>query len=202
MTSSNVGQPAESSPPAAGGTFEMHDDPFDFARPERGGWALIEILGHRSHFGFVRQITVFGAAQVHVLVFWSNKPGVHMQHSYGGGSIFGTTPMSKAECISRSPRFFESPSGPQLPAHDEQDEDEREEEQENEARDSSLLELGEQMVSFATGAFGNRPCPFCEGTLQGPHDRTASIGDDGDDECPLGVHLRMHEYEVAETSHG
>lgn len=81
-----------------------HDGPFDLNDPKMGGWAAVEIMGHRSHLGFVREVTLFGAAMLEVAIPFHDKPGVQHRHVYGGSSVFSLTPMAKDYCVERAPR--------------------------------------------------------------------------------------------------
>lgn len=107
------------------------EQPFDTRDPKLGGWALIEIMGHRSHHGFVREVQVFGATMCQVLVPFHDKPGVQSRHVYGGSAIFSLSPCSKAECIKYAPRNWSVSPHPQLTggaaihdfSHDDDDDD-------------------------------------------------------------------------------
>jgi hypothetical protein len=83
--------------------FEQEHE-FSQADAKRGGWAFIEIMGHRSHYGFVREVQIFGARMCEVLIPWHDKPGFQFSPIYGGSSIFSITPCSKARCITEAPR--------------------------------------------------------------------------------------------------
>lgn len=60
------------------------------------GWALVEVMGHRSHIGHVQPVEQYGTTMLRVEV-----PGDDGEltegapvHFYGGGSIFALTPMT------------------------------------------------------------------------------------------------------------
>src|SRR4051812_5951566 len=92
------------------------DVPFDLAEPKRGGYALIEIMGHRSHHGFVREVSLFGAPMVEVLVPFYDKPGVQFRHVYGGSSVFSLTPIPLASAKANAPRPWSVTTAAQLQA--------------------------------------------------------------------------------------
>lgn len=86
--------------------IEANEEPFDPRAPVHGGWALVEIMGHRQHRGYVREVQLFGATMCHVLVPFHEGPGVQSAHVYGGSAIFAVTPCSKARCIEDAPRPY------------------------------------------------------------------------------------------------
>jgi hypothetical protein len=98
------------------------EQPFDSCDPKRGGWALVEVMGHRSHHGFVREVQVFGVIMCEILVPFGDKPGVQSRHAYGGSAIFSLTPCSKAKCLEYAPRPWVG-SERQLTAGADDDED-------------------------------------------------------------------------------
>jgi hypothetical protein len=112
--------------------IDANDQPFDPRAPARGGWALIEIMGHRQHRGYVREVQLFGATMCHVLVPFHEGPGVQFAHVYGGSAIFAVTPCSKKRCIEDAPRPFVQRDYSRLLAEgddDDQDDDDGAEEE-------------------------------------------------------------------------
>lgn len=79
------------------------EQPFDGSDPKRGGWAHLQIVGHLEYYGFVREVTLFGATMCEVLVPFVDKPGVQIRKTYGGQFIFGCHPASRAECLKWAP---------------------------------------------------------------------------------------------------
>lgn len=57
-------------------------------------WGLVEIFGHRRHYGRLVEIERFGAKLLRVDVP-TESPHVFQQHTYGGGAIFCITPMTE-----------------------------------------------------------------------------------------------------------
>ena len=55
-------------------------------------YALVEIFGHRSHYGEIREVEAFGAKLLEVSDVDTGKT-----HRYGGASIFSLTLLSQAE---------------------------------------------------------------------------------------------------------
>lgn len=90
----------------------------------RGGWAFIEIMGHRNHYGYVREIQLFGTAMCEVLVPLAEGTGFQFRPVYGGSSIFSVTPCEREVCIAKAPRPF---TGPRLPVHAERTTDDEDE---------------------------------------------------------------------------
>ena len=55
-------------------------------------YALVEIFGHRSHYGEIREVEAFGAKLLEVMDVDTSKT-----HRYGGASIFSLTMLSQSE---------------------------------------------------------------------------------------------------------
>ena len=55
-------------------------------------YALVEIFGHRSHYGEIREVEAFGAKLLEVCDADTGK-----LHRYGGAAIFSITDLSQAE---------------------------------------------------------------------------------------------------------
>lgn len=55
-------------------------------------WALVEIFGHRSHYGEIREVEAFGAKLLEVVDVDTGKT-----HRYGGAAIFSLTILSQPE---------------------------------------------------------------------------------------------------------
>lgn len=90
------------------------EQPFDSADPKRGGWAHLEIMGHREYYGFVREVNVFGVTMCEVLVPFEDKPGVQIRKAFGGSAIFSCSPTTREECKRWAPRGYSGPARPQL----------------------------------------------------------------------------------------
>jgi hypothetical protein len=58
-------------------------------------WALVEVFGHRKHYGRVTEVEKFGTKMLRVDVPGATD-GEFETFFYGGGSIFGMTPMTEA----------------------------------------------------------------------------------------------------------
>jgi hypothetical protein len=103
------------------GAIELHDAPFDTAQPSRGGWAIVELLGHRSHAGFVREIQLFGVAMLEIFVPYRDKDGVQFVHVHSGSALYGIHPSTKAYCKDNAPYSADDMSRPQLTAATDQE---------------------------------------------------------------------------------
>lgn len=89
-------------------------------------WALVEIFGHRRHWGRIIEVERFGAKLLRVDVPASDAPDAQLtSHFYGGGAIFSMTLTDEATARRMNKRRDE-PYLARLPApdHDEQREDE------------------------------------------------------------------------------
>lgn len=95
--------------------------------PEADGWEwmLVEIMGHRTHWGRAREEELFGAKMLRIDVpklIFSEQPDPEMprvnfdppriqwvSHYYGGASIFSFTLTDEATVMKRN-RPYEAPS--------------------------------------------------------------------------------------------
>jgi hypothetical protein len=82
-------------------------------------WMLVEIMGHRSHWGRARQEERFGAQMLRIDVPVKGDPATHgwETHYYGGASIFSFTLTDEATAMARN-KPLEPPSRVRLPAPD------------------------------------------------------------------------------------
>lgn len=62
--------------------------------PAAETWALVEIFGHRQHYGRVTEVERFGTKMMRVDVPLA-EPDQFETFFYGGGSIFSITPMTE-----------------------------------------------------------------------------------------------------------
>lgn len=69
--------------------------PAEALEPVEEIWALVEIFGHRRHYGRVTEVEKFGTKMLRVDVPLE-KDGAFATFLYGGGSVFGMTPMTEA----------------------------------------------------------------------------------------------------------
>lgn len=60
-------------------------------------WALVEIFGHRQHYGEIRDVEIAGGKLLEVRDVDTDK--VHM---YGAGAIFSLTPLTQGEIDAHS----------------------------------------------------------------------------------------------------
>lgn len=89
-------------------------------------WALVEIFGHRRHFGRVTEVEKFGTKMLRIDVpAAAAAPLLGEAESfetffYGGGSIFGMTPMTEEACRKAAERDRPRPYTPiaRLPGPD------------------------------------------------------------------------------------
>ena len=79
-------------------------------------WMLIEIMGHRRHWGRTRQEERFGAKMIRVDIPVKGDPAVHgwTTHYYGGASIFSLTMTDEATVMEQN-KPYEPPSRLRLP---------------------------------------------------------------------------------------
>jgi hypothetical protein len=79
-------------------------------------WMLIEIMGHRRHWGRTRQEERFGAKMIRVDIPVKGDPAVHgwTTHYYGGASIFSLTMTDEATVMEQN-KPYEPTSRLRLP---------------------------------------------------------------------------------------
>jgi hypothetical protein len=87
--------------------------------PDGWEWMLVEIMGHRSHWGRARQEERFGAKMLRIDVPVKGDPQAHgwETHYYGGASIFSFTPTDEATALSQN-KPYQPPTRYRLPAPD------------------------------------------------------------------------------------
>lgn len=80
-------------------------------------WALVEVMGHRSHWGRAREVERFGAKMIRVDVPIKGDPAVNgwETHFYGGSAIFSYTPTDEAS-VMRANKPYEPAARYRLPA--------------------------------------------------------------------------------------
>lgn len=74
-------------------------------------WALVEIFGHRQHYGRVSEVERFGAKMLRVDVP-ADDPDEFETHYYGGSSIFSMTPCSEGVARAYNERYRPHPVAP------------------------------------------------------------------------------------------
>jgi hypothetical protein len=97
--------------------------------PDGWEWILVEIMGHRTHWGRAREEERFGAKMLRIDVPVKGDPAANgwATHYYGGPSIFSFTPTDEATVMARN-KPWDAPSRLSLAAPDgDEDEDEAEE---------------------------------------------------------------------------
>jgi len=62
------------------------------------GWAHLEIMGHRSYYGRVREIRAYGTSLIEIQCLNDKGELTDERHQYGGGAIFHNGPMDEATC--------------------------------------------------------------------------------------------------------
>lgn len=79
-------------------------------------WALVEIFGHRRHYGRIAEVERFGAKMLRVDVP-GDEPDAFTAHFYGGASIFSITPCTEETARAHNDRYRPRPVMPlhQLP---------------------------------------------------------------------------------------
>lgn len=74
-------------------------------------WALVEIFGHRQHYGRVTEVERFGTKMMRVDVPTA-EPDQFETFFYGGGSIFSMTPMTEDATRKWNERYRPRPYKP------------------------------------------------------------------------------------------
>lgn len=78
------------------------------APPEE--WALVEIFGHRQHYGRIVEVERFGTKLLRVDEP-TEVPDTFKTHFYSGGSIFSITPITEQTARSYHERYRPRPEG-------------------------------------------------------------------------------------------
>lgn len=60
-----------------------------------GEWVLLEIFGHRQHWGYLTEVERFGSKLARIDEFRPGEDAPRTTHYYGGGSIFSITPVTE-----------------------------------------------------------------------------------------------------------
>jgi hypothetical protein len=81
------------------------------AEPDGWEWMLVEIMGHRTHWGRARQEERFGAKMLRIDVPVKGDAAVNgwSTHYYGGASIFSFTLTDEATVMKRN-KPWDAPS--------------------------------------------------------------------------------------------
>jgi hypothetical protein len=87
-------------------------------------WMLVEIMGHRAHWGRARQEERFGAKMLRIDVPNKGDAATHgwSTHYYGGASIFSFTLTDEATVMAHN-KPYEPPSRLRLPAPSDADDE-------------------------------------------------------------------------------
>jgi hypothetical protein len=122
----------------------MTDQVEQIANSESDGWEwmLVEIMGHRTHWGRARQEERFGAKMLRIDVPVKGDPVAHgwETHYYGGAAIFSFTLADEAAVMSNN-KPYESAYRYRLPSpHTEEFEAQFEEEEPSENPDREAAE--------------------------------------------------------------
>jgi hypothetical protein len=84
----------------------MTDQMTEQPKTEADGWEwmLVEIMGHRTHWGRARQEERFGAKMLRIDVPVKGDPATHgwSTHYYGGASIFSFTLTDEATVMAKN----------------------------------------------------------------------------------------------------
>jgi len=67
-----------------------------------GEWVLLEVFGHRQHWGLLSEVERFGAKLARIDEYGPGDAEPVATHFYGGASIFSLTPVSEAVARERS----------------------------------------------------------------------------------------------------
>lgn len=80
-------------------------------------WAIVEIFGHRRHFGRAREEERFGSKMLRIDVPKEGDPTKNgwETHWYGGSAIFSFT-LTDEDSVMRANKPYEAPSRYRLPA--------------------------------------------------------------------------------------
>jgi hypothetical protein len=88
-------------------------------------WAIVEIMGHRSHACRAREVEKFGAKMIRVDVPLKGDPATNgwETHFYGGASVFSYTPTDEAS-VMKINKPYDAVARYRLPAPSEHEMDE------------------------------------------------------------------------------
>lgn len=71
----------------------MDEQPNNTTAP--GEWVLLEVFGHRRHWGLLTEVERFGAKLARIDEFPPDATEPTATHFYGGASIFSITPVTE-----------------------------------------------------------------------------------------------------------
>ena len=86
-----------------------------------GDWVMLEIFGHRRHFGLLTEIERFGAKFARIDEYLPDEDQPFRTHVYSGGAIFSVTPVTENTARNQS-GFYAPPAITALPSLDDDDE--------------------------------------------------------------------------------
>ena len=99
-------------------TQELHDAVTE-AESDGWDWAMVEIMGHRSHAGRCREVEQFGAKMLRIDIPIKGDPANGWEtRLYSGASIFSYTPTTEAS-VMRANKPYESAARYSLPKPEE-----------------------------------------------------------------------------------
>ncbi len=85
-----------------------------------GEWVLLEIFGHRRHFGLLTEIERFGSKLARMDEYRPGEDQPANTHYYGGAAIFSITPITE-DSARRQTAYFTPPAVQSLPAPDDEE---------------------------------------------------------------------------------
>src|ERR1700679_3051472 len=91
------------------------------AAPPADEFALVEIFGHRRHYGKISDVERFGARMIRIDVPLGPKPDpaeyeIFETYFYGGAAIFSVSPLTEEACRKFAERYRPHTALPRLAA--------------------------------------------------------------------------------------
>lgn len=86
------------------------------AAPDPGEWVLLEVFGHRRHWGLLTEVERFGAKLARIDEFLPDGEAPVATHFYAGGAIFSVTPVTEETARARASWNHPPPAVQSLPA--------------------------------------------------------------------------------------
>lgn len=83
---------------------------------QEGQWVMLEIFGHRCHWGFLTEVEKFGAKLARIDCYRPEEKEPAETHFYGGASIFSMTQVTEETARSRFNYSHPKPAIAHLPA--------------------------------------------------------------------------------------
>lgn len=126
MSFDNVDRRYGSAPKAAPESAATKESDLTAGAPQQPfeTWARLEIMGHRTHYGLIREIEVFGTKMLRIDTI-GDDAGTHV---YGAAAIYGIAVMTEEDCRKAAAPYTSRPRLTHVPYERKYDADDFEDE--------------------------------------------------------------------------